>query len=102
MSAFNRFIVMDRFAEMPGSWKWGRYRRVGVVELTATAQHEGRTPKILSNRSRDIVRVVDTWERQYEGTTPRCAYQRALVAANELADKLNAVAQHLPGRESVQ
>jgi len=89
-----RFIVMDRSAAMPNSC-WGRYRRVGVVELTPDAQREGRTPKILSDHSRDVVRVVEIWERQFEGITPRCAYQRALVEAKALTEKLNDISAYV-------
>ena len=91
----DRFVVVDKSAHMPNSC-WGVYRRVGVVELTVEAQREGSFPAMLSKRATAVNRVVDTWENCNVGTTNRCAYRRAVVAANDLADKLNAVAQHLP------
>ena len=88
-----RFIVMDRSAAMPNSC-WGRYRRVGVVELTPDAQREGRTPKILSDHSRDVVRVVEIWERRFEGRHWG-AYQSALVEAKALTEKLNDISAYV-------
>jgi len=41
------------------------------------------------------VRVVETWERQFEGITPRCAYQRALTEAKALTEKLNDISAYV-------
>ena len=89
----NRFVVMDRSAKMPMScWTGkGQYRRVGVVELTWQARRSGQEPKMLSSRARGVRRVVETWERVYKGSTIKCAHHRALVEAENLAEKLNAV-----------
>ena len=89
-----RFVVLDRAAKMPASC-YGRYRRVGVVEVTPEAQRSGREPTMLSQCARDVRRVVETWERLYWGSTERCAYQRALAEAEELAADLNKVALYV-------
>lgn len=80
-----KFIVLNKSAAMPSTC-WGRYRRVGVVELRPDAVGE---PTMLSSRSRQIKRVVKTWEKLNVGSTERCAYRKALFAANQLAAKLN-------------
>lgn len=79
----NKYIVMDASACMPAGC-WGRYRRVGVVEVEAGAEL-----RMLSERSRGVVAVVQTWERLHHGTTDRCAYRIALAEAEALADALN-------------
>jgi len=80
----SRFIVMDRAAQMPSTVR-SPYRRVAVVETTLP---EGQEPKMISARAKGVVRIVRTWERQYVGETERCAFQRALAEAYELAESL--------------
>ena len=80
-----RFIVMSRSAHMPPGC-WGEYRRVAVVETTLPAPFE---PRMISERSTGVVRIVDTWEKLNVGTSDRCAYAKALAEAEALADKLN-------------
>lgn len=80
-----KYAVISSTAKMPSSC-WGRYRRVGVVELEPGVEGP---PTMLSSRSRQVKRVVETWERLNVGTTERCAYQRALREADALATKLN-------------
>ncbi len=84
-TAASRYIVQTAAACMPGCCK-GTYRRVAVLELEPG--FEG-TPKMISSRARGVRRVVATWERQNVGSTERCAYARALAAAEEMADDLN-------------
>ena len=79
-----KYIVMDAGACMPAKC-WGRYRRVGVVEV-----EPGAKPKMLSERAIGVVAVVQTWERLNHGTTDRCAYRVALAEAEALAAALNA------------
>ncbi len=79
----NRYIVMDAAACMPANC-WGRYRRVGVVEI-----EPGAEPRMLSERARGVISVVQTWERLNHGTTDRCAYRVALAEAEALARALN-------------
>lgn len=77
--------MLTAAAPMPRSC-WGRYRRIAVVELCDG--FAGR-PKMISPRARGVVRIVQTWERLHVGITERGAYQRALVEARALAERLN-------------
>jgi hypothetical protein len=79
-----RFIVMTAAAHMPSSCK-GTYRRIAVVE---TDLPYGQKPKFIGDRAKGTVRVVKTWERLNCGTSPRCAYARAMREANELLTSL--------------
>ena len=81
----NRFIVMDRSANMPQSC-WGKYRRVAVVE---TNLPEGREPKMISARALGVIRIVKVWDKLHAGASVRSVYQEALVEAQALADRLN-------------
>ena len=83
----SRYIVMTASAKMPLTCK-GRYGRVAVVEV----EDPNVTPKMISERARNVRRVVETWERQYWGRTDRCAFYRAVGEAQQMADKLNAEA----------
>lgn len=76
------FIVKTSAAQMPSSCK-GRYRRVAVLET------DGTIPTMISKHAKGVVQVVETWERLSVGKTDRCACQRALKEAEELAAKLN-------------
>jgi hypothetical protein len=79
-----RFIVMTAAANMPSSCK-GTYRRVAVVE---TNLPEGEKPKFIGDRAKGLVRIVETWERLNCGTSPRCAYAKALVEAEAMAAEM--------------
>jgi hypothetical protein len=81
-----RFVVVSSAAAMPNSC-WGVYRRVGVLEVEASVDVARLT---IDERRKGVVRVVSTWERLNVGTTARCAYQRALAEARELAASLAA------------
>lgn len=77
------YVVKTSCARMPSSC-WGRYRRIAVLEVKV-----GALPKMISERARGVVRVVETWERLYVGSSPRCAYEIALAVAHEMCDVLN-------------
>ncbi len=77
------FIVQTAAAQMPNSCK-GIYRRIAVLEVPADV----RRASMISKRARDVVRVIDTWERLNVGTTERCAYQVALREAEALRSRL--------------
>ena len=77
------FVVMSSCAHMPNSC-WGTYRRVALVEVVA-----GAKPKMISDRARGVVRVVQTWERLSVGSTARCAYRRALAEAEQLHQQVD-------------
>ena len=81
----SRYIVMTSTAQMPSSVR-SPYRRVAVVE---TDLPEGAEPKMISERARGVIRIVETWERQFVGATEKCAYQRALSEAEALVEKLS-------------
>jgi hypothetical protein len=83
-----RFIVMSAAASMPNSC-WGRYGRVAVVELAPAWAEAGDRPLRISERTKGVARIVATWERQHIGRTPRGAFQRAMVEAQEMAERLN-------------
>jgi hypothetical protein len=70
---------------------WGRYKRVAVVVVDRDVLRElGReVPQMISRHAKGVVRIVKLWENQNVGTTVNCAYQRALVEASDLADKIN-------------
>lgn len=85
MSNTTNFIVITAAAKMPSSC-WGRYARVAVVELEPG--FVGR-PAMISERARGVRRVVTTWERCHIGSTPRCAYRRAIAEAEQLCCELS-------------
>lgn len=51
---------------------------------------KGTTPKMISARVRGVVRIVKTWEKLHVGQIARCAYDRAVAEARELAARMNA------------
>jgi len=84
-SAPSSYIVQTAAAPMPNSC-WGVYRRVAVLEVEPGVDHVA----MISDRARGVRRVVRTWEARNVGTTPRCAYERALAEAESLAEHLTA------------
>jgi Ni2+-binding GTPase involved in maturation of urease and hydrogenase len=80
-----RFIVMQAAAKMPSKVK-ARYMRVAVVE---TDLPDGQTPKMISERAKGVLRIVETWERCHAGNAVNSAFARALTEAQAVADKLN-------------
>ena len=72
---------------MPSSCR-GVYRRVAVLEVEQGLEYVS----MISPRARGCARIVETWEKLNVGSTPRCAYERALAAARALAADLNAAA----------
>ena len=78
------YTILTASANMPLSC-WGRYARIAVVELEPG--FDGR-PAMISERARGVSRIVETWERLHVGSTDRCAYARAMAAAEELLGTL--------------
>jgi len=76
------YIVKHSAACMPSSC-WGTYRRIAVLEVV-----KGAKPRMISNRAKNVVRVVQTWEKLNCGKTSLCAFDRALLHAKEVAAKL--------------
>ena len=77
------FIVMTAAARMPGGVR-APYRRVAVVET------DGTMPKMISDRAKGVIRIVETWERLNVGRGVRSAYVQALTEAEALCKRLNA------------
>lgn len=80
------FIVMTAAACMPATCK-GTYRRVAVVQVFDPEVK----PKMISERARNVRRIVKTWERLNVGRTDACAYRKALAEAQEMANNLNSL-----------
>jgi len=78
------YIIQDAAAHMPGSLKFGRYRRIAVLEV----ERGFETVAMISTHARGVVRVVETWERLNCGRTERDAYSRALRKAEALVADL--------------
>lgn len=78
-------FIVQTAAATPAVKCWGIYRRVAVLEV----EQPLLSVKMISPRARGCVRVVKTWENCNVGTTERCAYNRALAEARELAKELN-------------
>lgn len=81
------YVVMTSSAHMPQSCK-GTYRRVAVVRVLYYDWNRGVKPAMISDRARGVSRVIDLGKHSV-GKTARCAYQQALVRAEELAAELN-------------
>jgi len=81
----SRYVVMTATAKMPSSVR-SPYRRVAVIE---TDLPEGVLPGRIDIRDKHVLRIVETWERQFVGATEKCAYQRALAAAEAMVEELS-------------
>ncbi len=82
-------VVMTSSAKMPSSC-WGRYRNVRVVEINHYDLNvRGWDWRPASVQAKEVVRVYRSYGPQSEGKTDRCAYRRALVEAQTLADSIN-------------
>ena len=85
MPTSTHFIVQTAAAQMPGTCKWP-YRRVAVLEVPLGVERAS----MISDRARNVVRVVATWEKCNVGRMMRSAYKLALDEATALAAELNA------------
>ena len=83
----SRFIVMTATAQMPASVR-SPYQRVAVVEVDEAILGPDELPKMISPRARGVIRVVETWERCFVGSSDRCAFRRALVEACAMVERL--------------
>lgn len=81
-----RLVIKSSAAKMPNSC-WGTYRRIGLLRLEPGLP-EDFVPTMISNRSRGVVEVVETWECLNVGTTERCAYAVAMMQAEGLRDEM--------------
>jgi len=82
-----RYVVLTAAAHMPNSC-WGRYGKVAVVETDGKGM-----PCRIDERLNCVKRIVEIWDRQNIGITDRCAFARAKREAEELANRLNALAE---------
>lgn len=69
--------IVESSAKMP-SGCWGRYKRIGIVEVLPGAPDDVYPKRIADTR---WCRVVATWERRHDGKTTRCAAYRAYQEA---------------------
>lgn len=73
------YIVQTATANMPGSC-WGRYGRVALIEVDSP---EIQRVSMISTRARHVIRIVRLWDRVFWGTSNRCAFQQAIMAAED-------------------
>ena len=85
MPTSTHVIVQTATAQMPASCK-GAYRRVAVLEVPLGVERAS----MISDRARNVIRVVATWEKCNVGRMVRSAYKLALDEATALAAELNA------------
>jgi hypothetical protein len=81
------WIVMTSSASMPASCK-GRYRVIGLVQLTDEYAASGQIPKMISDRAKGVAKVQRLGP-YHVGETERGAYQKALAEANQLVERRN-------------
>jgi hypothetical protein len=82
-------IVVTKSAAMPSSCK-GHYRKVAVVDVPYwLAWQKDFQPREISERCKEVLRVIRNYGPQSVGKTERCAYQRTIKAATELAHEYN-------------
>ena len=80
-----KFIVQDASAKVPSSW-YGIYRKVAVLEV-----HDGvERASMMSDRSKDVIRVVVEYGPLRVGKTPRSEYARHRTLCEDMVAKLNA------------
>lgn len=80
----SHFIVQSASASMPRSVK-APYKRVAVLEVPDDVVRAS----MISERAKDVIRVVQTWEKCNVGQGIRSAYSRALSEAIQLCGTLN-------------
>ena len=81
------YIVKSSRAKMPSSC-WGHYGRVALLKVEAGIERVS----MISPRARGVIEVVKTWEKLHLGKTERCAFERALREAENMAAALNKMA----------
>lgn len=80
-----KYIVMESAAQVRGKMaQFGHYRRIAVVEVEGEDK-----PKMISERARGVVRIVEEWSPMHQGKTERSEYYVARQKAEKLAAFLN-------------
>jgi hypothetical protein len=84
-------IVDSKSASMPSSCK-GTYRWVRVLDVPywLAWQHDMGQWAPVSVRDKNVLRVIREFGPCSVGKTERCAFQKALTAAREVAQQYNA------------
>jgi hypothetical protein len=91
------WIVMTSAAHVgAGKRTWGTYRNVALVMLTPDYAASGMVPKMISTRAVGVEKILHLGHHSV-GTTYRCAYQKAIVRAEEIAAELNAEEERANG-----
>jgi hypothetical protein len=80
MQKQTELVIKTSSARNHGSHQW-QHRRCHVALMEVEA---GTTPKMISERARGVVSIIDRWDACYVGTTNRCQYR---VALSKLQDK---------------
>lgn len=85
------YRIMESQAYMPANCYGGsNYRRIVLVELDEVEYARrvllGRCPepKQCNSRHKIIKRIVQEWDRRYDGSTARCAAAKARTEADAL------------------
>lgn len=79
-----KFIVQSASAKVPTSWR-GIHRKVAVLEVH---DHVERA-SMISEHSKDVIRVVVEYGPLRVGKTERSEYARHLALCEAMAAKLN-------------
>jgi len=79
-----RFVVMVSTAQMPASVKDPHYRNIALVETDGQGM-----PKMISERARHLVRIVDVEYGVHVGKTNRSYGYRRLQEMRQEAERLN-------------
>lgn len=69
----SEIIIVTKTACMPSSNKFGRYGKIGVMEVK-----KGSTPKMISNRAKGVIKVIEIFDRLHIGKTSKGAFQRKI------------------------
>jgi hypothetical protein len=83
------WIVLTSSGQVAGkARKYGTYRKVALVKLRQDYVARDLRPAMISDRAQGVVAVRQMGTHSV-GKTARCAYQRALAAAEAIALDLN-------------
>jgi len=79
-----RYKILTATTKMPANC-WGKYGKIAVAEVDP--DHIGPI-KMISDRARGVVRIVQVWDKLHMGSTSRSAFGRAMVEAESLIREL--------------
>lgn len=81
----SRYIVQTACEKMPSTCR-GVYRKVAVLEVVDGCEKAS----MISEHSKDVIRIVREWRKLSVGKTPRSAFARAKAEADALCAELSA------------